>query len=204
MEKQYLMFDIQDARAEVIAEVLSNKTCKKILSLLTEKEMSETDVAKELGIPANTAHYNIQKLVSSGLVEVANKFFWSIKGRKVALYKISNKKVIISPKTSFKGIVPAVIATGIVALGVKIFTGNSNMGSGDIYSASRDVTLSKASESTTYGAEAIAVTMPYQTGDIAVQVGNIGSIAPWSWFLLGAWAALLIFVLFNIRRGSSN
>jgi len=130
------MFDIQDSRAEVIAEVLANKTCKKILSLLAEREMSESDVAKQLGLPANTTHYNMQKLVASGFVETASKFFWSSKGKRIVLYRLSNKKVVISPKTSFKGILPAFIVTGIAAIGISIFTASKKV----IYSASQVAT----------------------------------------------------------------
>jgi DNA-binding transcriptional ArsR family regulator len=206
MEKQYLMFDIQDSRSDVIAEVLANKTCKKILSLLAEKEMSESDVVKELGLPANTAHYNMQKLVASGFVEQASKFFWSSKGKRVIIYKLSNKKVVISPKTSFKGILPAFIVTGIAAIAVKVFTASKQVA----YSASQstDVAITKMAEGTAaglnYGAERIAVAPIQPIADAAIQAGSLSSIAPWSWFIFGAWAALLVFLLFNIRRNSSN
>lgn len=39
-DKNALMIDLDDERAEKIAEVITNKTCKKILSALAEKEMS--------------------------------------------------------------------------------------------------------------------------------------------------------------------
>lgn len=213
-----MMFDINDSRASLIAEVLGNKTCTKILSLLAEKEMSETDLAKALKLPANTAHYNVQKLVSAGFVEPASKFFWSAKGKKIVLYKISNKKVIISPKTSFKGILPALLGTGIVAFLVKLFTGGADPlansasqtmgGSGSAAAEyyATDMVAKAADSSSAAMVESARAAAPYMANanDAVVQTVGASGISPWSWFLLGAWAALLIFVLFNIRRDSLN
>ena len=120
MAESYLMIDVNDERTGAIAEILSNKTCKKIIQLLSEKELSETEIAQKLGSPANTINYNVKKLVDTGLIEQANKF-WSVKGKKVSTYKISNKKILISPKPAIKGILPAAIVTGLLTLGIKFF-----------------------------------------------------------------------------------
>lgn len=199
-----MMFDINDSRAALIAEVLGNKTCTKILSLLSEKEMSEGDLTKELKLPSNTVHYNVQKLVSAGFLEASTKFFWSTKGKRIVMYKISNKKVIISPKTSFKGILPALLGTGVVAFLVKIFASGSSkvsdvVASGDYSSAK----LAAAPSMTGEGYNAIAQYAPTAQDAVVQTVGATG-IGAWSWFLLGAWVALLIFVIFNIRRDSLN
>jgi DNA-binding transcriptional ArsR family regulator len=211
MEKQYMMFDINDSRATLIAEVLGNKTCTKILSFLAEKEMSETDLAKELKLPANTVHYNVQKLVSAGFVEPASKFFWSTKGKKIVMYKISNKKVVISPKTSFKGILPALIGTGIVAFLVKVFTASSNAlstGASQIAASTGGAPAEyyAAGAAMKVAADSANAAAPYMANanDAVVQSVGASGVSPWSWFILGAWCALLIFVLFNIRRDSLN
>ncbi len=122
MEDKFILMGLDDDRAEYVAEVLKNKTCKKILDFLAErKEASEKDIANGLGIPINTAEYNLGKLVKSGLVE-SKKFFWSIKGKKIPMYKLARKHIIISPNKNpslsyVKSILPAIfIALAILAL----------------------------------------------------------------------------------------
>ncbi|MEK6934179.1 MAG: beta-propeller domain-containing protein [Nanoarchaeota archaeon] len=97
-EEKYLNVDLNDPRSTAIAEVMTNKTCKKILELVTEKEMSESDIASSLNIPLNTVGYNIKKLLEAGLIEKSKVYFWSVKGKRIPTYRISNKKIIISPK----------------------------------------------------------------------------------------------------------
>ena len=67
---------------------------KKILSLIAEKEATGSEIANELNLPLNTVGYNIDKLLKAGLIETSKNFFWSLKGKKMPTYKISNKKVI--------------------------------------------------------------------------------------------------------------
>ena len=196
MSKNYVMFDVADSRAEAIAEAIGNKTCKKILSLLAEKEMSETDIAKNLSIPANTAHYNVQKLVSAGLIEPSKGFFWSAKGKKVQTYRLSNKRIVISPKESFRGVLSAMVTTGIVAILIKTFSRPK-----EIYSASSvgdsyvtDTAMMKVAESSASYT---------QTVNDAV-ISSSSGLGAWSWFLLGAWTALLIFVVIQIWREHSQ
>ena len=57
-----IMIDLNDPRTEKIADVISNKTSKKILTLLADNELSESEIAKGIGAPMNTVGYNIKKL----------------------------------------------------------------------------------------------------------------------------------------------
>ncbi|MCL6500851.1 MAG: helix-turn-helix domain-containing protein, partial [Candidatus Pacearchaeota archaeon] len=91
MSKKYLMVSLEDPRTRKIAAVLSNKTCKKIIDMLAEKEASKSEIAKALKIPLNTTEYNVNKLVEAGLIEKSKNYFWSAKGKKIEIYKISNK-----------------------------------------------------------------------------------------------------------------
>ena len=103
MTEKQLMIDLDDPRAGRIAEVLGSKTCKQILGILAEKELSESEISSELKLPLNTIDYNVKKLVESGLIEETKGFLWSSKGKRVLRYKIARKRIVISPKTSFKG-----------------------------------------------------------------------------------------------------
>lgn len=115
-EEKFVLVSLEDERTGELAIALSNKTCKMILDLLAEKELSETEISKSLSIPLNTAEYNIKKLVKAGLIE-EKKHFFSVKGKRIPVYKISNKHIVISPKkTSFsklKTSLPVVIIAGI-------------------------------------------------------------------------------------------
>jgi len=97
-DDKYILMGLDDERAKDMAEVLGNKTCKKIIDFLAEtKEASEQDIATALGIPLNTTEYNLNKLKKSGLVVSSKNFFWSRKGRKIEMYQLAKKHIIISP-----------------------------------------------------------------------------------------------------------
>ena len=119
MSNKFLMVSLQEDKARHISQVLSNASCRKILDYLSEREATESELAKKLGIPISTAHYNITQLVKSNLV-VAEEFHYSKKGKEVLHYKLANKYIIIAPrsthgiKTKLKSIIPAVL---IIALG---------------------------------------------------------------------------------------
>jgi len=119
-EKKFILMNIDDKRSKKIAEVMGNATCKKIIDYLTyNSEKSEEDIAKSLGIKLNTTEYNLKKLLESGLVEKTKNFFWSKKGKKIPLYKLAKKHIVISPSrfkpdfTALKSILPVVFVSGI-------------------------------------------------------------------------------------------
>src|SRR3989344_9293576 len=113
MANSSINIDLDDPRTGLVAEALANKTCVKILSLLAEHELREVDIAKKLELPINTVEYNLNKLINSGLIEKSKIFFWSVKGKKTPTYKVANRKIIISPKRIIKGVVPAVLVSGV-------------------------------------------------------------------------------------------
>ena len=121
--RKYLMFDLDDDKLSLLTDVLSNKTSKKILEYLADKEASEGEISQDLNLPANTVNYNIKNLVGAGLIEKSKDWFWSVKGKKIPYYKVANKKIIISPKSgsNTKTLLSALLATGIGALLIKWF-----------------------------------------------------------------------------------
>ncbi|MBT3464682.1 helix-turn-helix transcriptional regulator [archaeon] len=89
--------------------------------------MTETQIAKELNIPLSTAHYNLNLLVKSDLVN-DDQFTYSKKGKKINHYSLSNKYVIIAPKKSskifdkLKDFLPIVLISGLASLVIKYFS----------------------------------------------------------------------------------
>jgi DNA-binding transcriptional ArsR family regulator len=184
MTSKYLMISMEDEQSKHLADVLGNKTAKKIIDLLAEKELSENDIAKELEIPINTAEYNIQKLIAAGLIEKAKDFFWSVKGKKIPIYKISNKYIVIAPKKKFRfgGLMATLIASGLIALGIRSYE------------------LTKTAQ-VMQSAESFQETIPMLTKTAAsIAPTSLGSIA--LWFLGGALFSLAIYLLITkiVRR----
>lgn len=98
---KFILINMDDERSKKVAEVLGNKTCKKILDYLTDNSnKSEEDISKNLKIPINTVEYNLKKLLKTGLIEKSKKFFWSKRGKKIDLYNPAKKHIIISPRNS--------------------------------------------------------------------------------------------------------
>lgn len=202
MTKSSILIDLDDPKTARIAEVLSNKTSKKIVSLLAEKDMSESEIASSLKIPANTVNYNIKKLSEAGLIERVEGFLWSQKGKRVYRYRASNKKIVISPiRSKIKGVIPAVLASVAGAILVKVFVGSyssvNNVGGG----ASGEIYRTAAEDSVAAMAENAPGIVESAGGSVVSSLSNIYS--PWAWFLLGAWFALLVFVLWTIIRRDS-
>ncbi|MBS3138191.1 helix-turn-helix transcriptional regulator, partial [Candidatus Woesearchaeota archaeon] len=113
MPKQnFLLVSLEESQSKQLAEVLSNDTSRKLIDYLSEHEdATETDLSKILSIPLPTVHYNLQKLKEAQLVTV-EEFHYSKKGREVDHYKLANKYIIITPKstrgikTALKSILP--------------------------------------------------------------------------------------------------
>jgi len=99
MVRKFDVVDFDEDRAKDLAEIMGNKTSRKILEYLRENEATETEVAKELRLAGSTVHYNIQKLVKNGLIDI-KRFYWSPKGNKVNVYKASNKVLVFTQKKS--------------------------------------------------------------------------------------------------------
>jgi DNA-binding transcriptional ArsR family regulator len=131
MVEKFIELNLNDERAGKVAEILSNKTAKKILSIIAEKELTESDIAKELQMPLNTIDYNIKKLLEAGLIEKSKNFFWSVKGRKIETYKLANKKIIISTKPRFSGLISSVLIFGAIGFATSVFS--------NIFSASKKI-----------------------------------------------------------------
>ncbi len=62
MTKTKVMLNISDPKIGEIAEILKNKTAKKILNYLSTETASVSKTSKALNLPLNTTDYNIKKL----------------------------------------------------------------------------------------------------------------------------------------------
>ncbi|MCD4759537.1 helix-turn-helix domain-containing protein [archaeon] len=120
MEEETLMLlSMKDSKA--VADALSNKTAQKILAYITKnKEATESELSEKLKVPLPTIHYNIQQLKKSNLIK-SKEFFWSKKGKKMRVFTLAKKYIIISPSKSksslkqLKGLLPVALISIIGA-----------------------------------------------------------------------------------------
>lgn len=173
MDKNFINIDLDDPKTGIVAEALSNKTCVKILSLLAREELTASDIASNLKIPLNTTGYNLDKLIMAGIIEKSSNFFWSVKGKKTPVYRVANRRIIITPKRSIKGTLPAIIATGIFAFVLKSLTGMQGQGAG--------------------GATPLAAMGSASLASTPTSLLNLG----WIWFIAGALFSLIIASLWD-------
>jgi predicted transcriptional regulator len=200
-ENHFMLVSLEDSKSKAISEVLGSKTCKKIIGYLSErKEASQQDLSNALSIPMNTLDYNIKKLLESGFIQKRKNFFWSKKGKKIIMYELSNKSIVISPKNSssqkFKSILPAFILTGAATFAVWVYEKVRYT-----VDYSRDSIIAPAVDSSQdillKGAEAVSLT------GTSSDYSSLAASAPvliWPWFLAGALLTILTISIINWKK----
>jgi|SRR3989344_6327807 len=208
MAEKSVMIDLEDPQAGKIAEVIGNKTSKKILALIAEQEKSETEIANELRLPMNTVGYNIKKLEDAGLIEKSKEIKWSEKGKRIYRYRASNKRIVIMPRKVMRGIIPGILASIVGALGIKIWSDNAIQGRTEFVQTASERAGDMA---TIAGSSGTASQIMAENAEKATEIIDAGGAVInsssgfagtpiWMWFLLGAWIALLVVVLWTIYK----
>ena len=197
MVKKQIVFDLDDQRISNLADVISNKTSKKILNYLAEKESSETEISIDLKLPANTVNYNIKKLLETGLIEKTKNHFWSVKGKKILIYRVANKKIVISPKSSsvLTSILGSLVVTGLIAIGIKSY---AQVQSTNVLNYAQDAVVSEAGKEMAVAGSSAGMVVPEiipRTFEVASQMPEV-----WIWFLFGGIVALIIFMILTWRK----
>lgn len=194
----FVMVSLGDERSIDLANVLGNKTCKRIINFLAQvKSASAKDISDELGIGMSNLDYNLKNLVKSGLIEKKKDFFWSKKGKKIVMYGLSNKSVIISPKNSevsskLRSLFPAVLLMGVSTFAVYVFEkikGTQRIIEDGIEMATPSVSNSFYEYGASNGLAKIA----------SQEIANSTSYL-WPWFLGGAVLTFIVFSILNWRK----
>jgi len=195
--KNYLMISLDDERSSKLSKVLGSKACEKIINYLAEeKEASEQDIAHALKMPINTVEYNLKSLLDAELIEKSKNFFWSQKGKKIVMYKVSNKSIIISPKSritnKLKSILPAVLIAGIGAIAIRYA----------IEPISKTINSPAAEKAMALaGTAQDSVIAPATNTGIPFSFMNyLSSLPSWYWFSLGAILGIVILTIVNWRK----
>lgn len=212
--ESFLLVSLKEEKAKKLAQVVSNESCRKILDYLTSKEATETELAERLSLPISTVHYNLRHLSDAGLV-VAEEFHYSRKGREVNHYKLANKYIIIAPKTTFgikeklRSILPAVLIMGAAATAVHLAgrMGTVFAGAEKLQAAAPEAAgaLRAAPLAAPLADEAFMAAVPEaaDTAAAGVQAAQEAAVSYPSaaiWFIAGAVAALVLYLLIDYLR----
>ena len=184
-KKTFVLVSLEDPKSKEIANAISNATAKRILDYLGSKEESSAgEISKELKIPLATVEYNLEILLKSGLLE-SPEFKWSEKGKKVNLYQVAKKLIVIAPKgteslaSKLSGLLPAFLATiigSIVIYSYQKFSSGPNI-------------MMKASEA--------APSLSMRATDNVTLSQPIATANPLLYFILGASLAFVSIILYS-------
>jgi predicted transcriptional regulator len=180
MNEKYLLFALDDEKSKKLGEVISSATCKKIANFLAEKEASENDISKELKMPINTVEYNLKKLLAAGVIEKSKNYFWSKKGKKIDMYKVANKLIVISPKktnvySKLKNIIPVVLISIIATAFIALYNSKSLFQRSDVV------------------VEKVLNAAPQE-------LATVSNSHPWIWFGLGSLVAIIVFLIWVWKK----
>ena len=118
-KESFLLVSLKGNKAKKLAQVISNKTSRRILDFLAEnKKATESELASELSLPISTVHYNLKHLVDAKLVQ-ADEFHYSEKGKEVNHYSLTNKYIIIAPESTTTGIrdrIKSILPVGLITI----------------------------------------------------------------------------------------
>lgn len=195
MNEKYILLSLEDPKTKEIAEIISNSTCRAILDFLSDGNFTEKELALNLKLPINTVEYNIKKLIKSGLVKSISHF-WSVKGRKMPVYTISNKKILITPKKSKLKLFLPVILISFIFAGIIKF---SQVIWGSIKYASKGVIAQDFATNSLMVKEIIPVAEKTSSIDSGLLYQVLINSA-WLWFIAGSLFALLIFFIINYQK----
>jgi len=197
-DEKFILVSMEDSRSKKIADALGNKTCRKILDYLAEKnESSAKDLSEALKIPLNTLDYNLKLLLDSEIIEKKKNFFWSRKGKKIVMYGLSNKSIIISPKkqisSKLKSLIPAVVLTGAFTFAIYVYNKILSYSQNTLYKTN-DVLVNTVESSKIVATNFVDNAPVY---DSSILFNNFHG---WIWFLAGSVIALIIFSIINWRK----
>ena len=209
-ENKFILVNLEDTKSKELAQIISSDTARKILNLLSEKSYSESDISKKLNIPLPTTHYNIQHLLKAEVIEEKD-FLWSEKGKKIRLYQVSNKLIIIAPKNTnvnfmekLREIIPVALIGLLTTAGIYAYQLTNNLG---VINLQKTELLTDSSLETKIVSEAAPMATSFNdishstiqnttiTPDVIVKEPNYAL-----WFLLGILTIILVYVIIQYIR----
>lgn len=189
---QFVLLNLDDENTKDVANAVSSKSGKKILSFLeSHDKATESEIAKALNIPMSTVNYTIEQLAKANLIENTH-YHYSSKGREVKHWTLANKLIIIAPKKAdglydkIKDLLGIFLLTGIGSLLYSYFT---SISTSSVQTMAMPQARSYAYESDIMMAKSSTMVEPMSSEP------NIAL-----WFFLGVCSALVLVFLLRIWR----
>lgn len=204
-EETLMLLSMKDSKS--VADALSNKTAQKILSYIAEnQEATESQLAEKLSIPLPTVHYNIQQLKKANLLK-SKEFYWSKKGKKMRVFSLAKKYIIISPSKSkttlrqLKGLLPvtfiSIIGAGLIHLYQKSKVVMTDTGQ-EIARAVPETIEQEADSAMSKATGEMAGTLTNNITETIPQIIQEPNYA--LWFLIGSLTAILLVFIYNLIK----
>jgi len=191
MEETKLLISLDDQKSKYLANVLGNDKAKLILNYLSKVEnASSSKISNKLKMHITTVEYNIKLLIKAGLVK-SEKYRWSEKGKKMELFSLVKKEIIISTSSSnfmpnLKSIIPTLLIVSASTIGLYLYQTTNMLYdsiSAPILETTQDAMISQ-------GTSKVLETAPQ-----VIPVINYSS-----WFLYGALFSLLVLIIINFIK----
>ena len=188
--EKYILVSLEDERSKKIAESISNKTARKVLDYLSTKEEAGTEeISKKLNLPISTIDYNLKNLKKAGLVETKH-FEWSQKGKRIVLYSVAKKLIVIAPKLSnlkkeLKNIIPLVGIAAVISIIIQYFS-----------SITRQPMLQAAKSEAGVVSEDLALNAAQFVPTAVQQTSPSYGL----WFFFGALFIIVVYLLIKVIR----
>ncbi len=192
MEDKFVLVSLNDRKSKKIAEVISNETARKILDYLGEKsKVSPVELSKKLNVPISTITYNLKLLYEQGLI-IKEDEVWSDKGRKVSLYSIAKKMILIVPKgfdwkDSLKKILPVFLLGTLATIGTYVYEKMNKAGV-----KAMDITM--ADQANSFVEDGVVE----EYANSAIEISR--NTEYWSYVLLGTLVIVLIIIIIELWR----
>lgn len=185
-EEQFILVSLDEKESKQLAQVISNNSSRKILSYLTKKNATESEISKNLNIPISTVHYNLKQLIKSKLID-SKEYHYSKKGKEVNHYSLSKKYIIIAPstsgiKTKLKHILPMAVIAGAAALIIQFA---SSVFRGASFGVQKSAEIMHLTD------QSLEVAEPAAIGECIKQMPIPASV----WFLFGGIAVIVVYLI---------
>lgn len=96
-EQKVLLLSPDEEQARLIGKAIASETAGKILTLMSGREVTVSNLVEEMAIPVSTVMYHLENLTAAGLIEVS-RIRYSVKGREMKVYRLVDQVLIVSSK----------------------------------------------------------------------------------------------------------
>jgi len=119
--EEVVILESGQEQSQKFIKAISNQNASEVMQLLRESgPLRLSDIAERQGMSLNATKYHIGNLMDAGLLEISNTRY-SVKGRKIKLYRMKNQIFIVAPSMNEKQDIISAVMRYASFLGLYIF-----------------------------------------------------------------------------------